>query len=147
MSKQKHRYRKKRKGDGLVQAWPADAAEPEVLATQARYVGSNEHKARPLDPSYAFDPDLRSDASRCDPRIAREQAEAVLRAAIRRRCVSEQFEGAFPRYAWAWLEGRPYIARLINREAGSYKGWPIDETELPVDREQRLTAAAWGVDV
>lgn len=83
----------------------------------------------------------------CDPSIERERADEALQAAIRRRCVSEQFEGAFPRYAWAWLDGRPYIARLINREAGSYKGWPIDENELPVDRERRLTATAWGIDV
>lgn len=147
MSKQKHRYRRKRKGEGLVQEWPADAAAPEVLATRVRYVGSNEHKARPLDPSYEFDPDLRSDASRCDPGITRNQAEAALRTAIRRRCVSEQFEGVFPRYAWAWLDGRPYIARLINREAGSYKGWPIQESELPVDRERRMTSTPWGDDV
>lgn len=147
MSKQKHRYRKKRKGDGLVQEWPADAADPEVLVTKVRYVGSNEHKARPLDPSYAFDPDLRSDASRCDPSIERERAEEALQTAIRRRCVSEQFEGGFPRYAWAWLDGRPYIARLINREAGGYKGWPIDENELPLDRDRRLTTTAWGIDV
>ena len=32
MTKQKHRYRKKRKGEGLVQEWPADVADPEVLA-------------------------------------------------------------------------------------------------------------------
>jgi hypothetical protein len=143
VSKQKHRYRKRRKGEGLIQEWPADAANPELLATKVRYVGSNEHKARPLDPSYGFDPDLRSGASRCDPGIRREQAEQALQAAVRLRCVSEQFEGEFPRYVWARLDGRPYVARLINREAGSYKGWPVEEFELPLDREQRLTAMAW----
>lgn len=147
MAKQKQRYRRKLKGDGLVQAWPADAPAPEELAAQARYRGSNEHKARPLDPSYGFDPDLRSDASRCDPSIARDRAEAALKAAIQHRCVSEQFEGRFPRYAWAWIGGRPYIARLINREAGDYKGWPIEELELPADRDQRLAALSRNGDV
>ena len=147
MTKLKQRYRKKKKGDGLVQEWPSDAANPELLATKVQYIGSNEHKSRPLDPSYDFDPALRSDASRCAPSITRKQADDALKAAIRRRCVSEQFEGAFPRYAWAWLEGRPYIARLINREAGSYKGHPIETSELPMDRERRLSAAAWGIDV
>lgn len=141
--KQKQRYRKKRKGAGLIQGWPAGFVDPEVLAKEVRYDGSNEHKARPLDPSYAIDPALRSDASPCDPGIKREQAEQALRKAIRLRCVSDQFEGAFPRYAWAWLGGQPYVARLINREAGNYKGHPIEEKDLPKDREQRLTREAW----
>jgi hypothetical protein len=144
--KQKERYRKKRKGEGLVQHWPANVREPEVLATKVRYVGSSEHKARPLDPSYTVDPNLRSDASQCDPHIKREQAERALRRAIRLRAVSEQFESGFPRYAWARLDGRPYIARLINREAGDYKGWPIEEHELPTARDPRLATEAWDDD-
>jgi hypothetical protein len=58
-------------------------------------------------------------------------------------CVSEQFEGDYPRYVWARLSGRPYIARLINREQGVYKGHPIEEFEIPTDRGDRLSAEAW----
>jgi hypothetical protein len=105
---------------------------------RAVYVGSAEHKQRPIDPSYGVDPGLRSDASRCDPNVARETAERALREAICRRCVSADFQGDFPTYVWGWLGGVPHVARLINREAGQYKGWPIGEEELPIDREGRL---------
>lgn len=52
-------------------------------ASRARYVGSSEHKALPIDDSYALEPAAykRSDASRCDPTITRDQAEEALRAA------------------------------------------------------------------
>lgn len=139
--KQEQRYRRKKKGAGLISEWPPGIPEPAALADRAQYVGSNEHKARPLDPSYHIEPALRSDASRCDPDIRRQQAEAALREAIRTRVVSEQFEGQFPRYAWARLGDRPYMARLINREAGHYKAWPIEEHELPTDRDARVEAS------
>lgn len=136
--KQKHRYRKKTKGEGLVRDWPLGTAAPEELATRVHYQGSSEHKARPIDASYSIEPCLRSDASRCPPTLTREAAEAALQRAVRLRNVSAQFEGGYPRYAWARIEGRPYIARLINQESGAYKGWPIEEIELPTDRDHRL---------
>jgi len=144
--KQKRRYRKKPKGDGLVQQWPSQALAPENLAAKVSYVGSGEHKKRPLDSTYGIEPALRSDASHCDPKISRDQAEHALRCAIRSQIVSEQFEGGFPRYVWALLGGQAHVARLINREAGEYKGWPIEEHELPTDRELRFLRA-WGEDV
>jgi len=141
--KQKHRYRHKTKGAGLATTWPGQLA-PEEVAVRARYVGSGEHKALPIDASY----DLvsaahkRSDSSRCDPKITREQAEQALRDAIKRGNVSAEFQDDFPAYVWGNLDGRFYAARLINREAGHYKAWPIEEAELPVDRERRLGAGA-----
>lgn len=136
--KQKRRYRRKPKGTGLIGDWPEDVKPATELAATVRYVGSNEHKRRPVDPSYDVDPNLRSDASCCRPDITREQAERVLREAIVRKCVSEDFESGYPRYAWGWLDGDPYRARLINREQGHYKAHPIAEFELPTDRSGRL---------
>jgi hypothetical protein len=134
--KQKNRYRHKPKGDGLCAEWPPDST-PEIVASRVRYVGSGEHKAPPIDDSYdGVEPAAykRSDASRCDPTITRDRAEEALRAAILRRQVSADFQGGFPMYVWGHLDGRPHTARLINREAGHYKAWPIEESELPLDR-------------
>jgi len=141
--KQKQRYRRKAKGGGLVGDWPQGCLAPAELAATVRYAGSAEHKARPIDPSFTVSPDLRSDASKCPPDIVRDEAQAVLSAAVERRCVSSAFEGGFPRYAWGRLDGAPFVARLINRQKGEYKGWPIEEFELPTDREGRLAVAEW----
>lgn len=136
--KQVLRYRRKTKGSGLLAHDAAMALDVEALAARVSYVGSGEHKVRPLDPSFDFSPALRSDASRCDPGVTREQAQAALRQAVRLRCVSEDFVGDFPRYVWGWLDGRPHIARLDNQEQGAYKAWPIGREEFPMDRGGRL---------
>lgn len=140
--KQVLRYRRKVKGSGLIDAGPEIELDFEALATRVSYVGSNEHKARPIDPSYDFAAALRSDASRCDPKVTREQAQEALRHAVRRRCVSEDFVGDFPRYVWGWLDGQPHVARLDNSEQGAYKAWPIGHEEFPLDRAGRLTPPA-----
>ena len=91
-----------------------------------------------MDPAFDFRPELRSDASRCDPEITKAQANAALRDAIRAGCVSDTFVGAFPQYVWGRIAGVPHIARLINSEAGWYKGWPITDLELPDDPGGRI---------
>ncbi|MEW6754767.1 MAG: hypothetical protein AB1505_27870 [Candidatus Latescibacterota bacterium] len=136
--KQKQRYRRKSQGHGLVLAWPMGALPPEEVAQRVSYVGSPEHKARGAHPSYCCGSSLRSDASRCDPSIDRQAAERALRAAVARRCVSEDFDGGYPRCVWGWLRGTPYVARLLNHDTGDYKGWPIGVEELPTDRDGRL---------
>lgn len=136
--KQKTRYRRRKKADGLVDEWPASAPSREELAARVTYVGSAEHKGRPVHASFDFAPALRTDASRCDPSIDREAAQTALREAVRRGCVSQQFENGFPRYVWGWIDGRPHMARLDNRDQGAYKGWPIEREELPMDRQGRL---------
>jgi hypothetical protein len=138
MTKQVSRYRRKKKD--ASDEWPADLPIPDVLVQRIRYVGSGEHKDYP---SFAGEPALRSDASRCDPSITREQAEVVLKKAFQLRCVSPQHENGFPRYAWGWLNGRLYQARLINREQGHYKAWPIEDAEVPLDPHRRLSTEAW----
>jgi hypothetical protein len=124
MAKQVRRYRRKKKG--MVDDWPDALLPPELLAERVRYLGSQEHKDYP---SHAGEPGLRSDATRCDPAITREQAEAVLKMAINWRCVSEQHENGFPRYVWGRLKGVLFQARLTNQEQGLYKGWAIEELE------------------
>jgi len=57
----------------------------------------------------------------------------LLRDAIRMGAVSANFEGSFPRYAWFKNEGVVYEARLINRELGQYKGYPLNDDEWPAE--------------
>ena len=59
----------------------------------------------------------------------------VFGEAIQRECVGSVFEGDFPKYAWGWLDGQLYEARLTNRSQGFYKGYPLEELEKPIDPE------------
>lgn len=110
----------------------------DTVAERTRYEGSAEHKSYP---SPAGTPRLRTDATRCDPGLGydRDRFTEILRAAVRRGCVSSVFDGEFPRYAWGWLEGRLFEARLINRDEGTYKAYELDEKiESPTDPDGRL---------
>jgi hypothetical protein len=140
MVKQVTRYRRKKKY--IIETWPDSLPQAEALVELVRYVGSQEHKDYP---SYAGESGLRSDAARCDPEITREQAEAILKRAIELQCVSPQQEGKYPRYVWGWLDGHLYQARLINREQGWYKAWPIEAIEAPLDPHGRLQDKRWHV--
>jgi hypothetical protein len=102
----------------------------ERVAGQALYVGSPEHKDTP---SFAGHPRPRSDASICDRGLAQEQAEVTrwLRGAIERGHVSAYWEGEFPRYVWYKRGDTVYEGRLVNRETGWYKGYPLEVDEGP----------------
>jgi hypothetical protein len=116
--------------------WPTGHLSPKEVAEKVTYVGSSEHKDYP---SSAGAPAFRSDAARCDSRYTEfEPITKVLREAIRRACIGNQFEGEFPRHVWGWYDDRLYEARLINRQNGWYKAWPIEEAEHPRDDDQRL---------
>ncbi len=141
--KQKRRYRRRTKGGGLVEAWPGAVMPPDELSRVVHYAGSSEHKKRPVHGSFGLAADLRSDASRCPSEVTRGEAQKALEEAVRPRCVSEAFDQGFPRYVWARADGRLYAARLTNATAGHYKGWPIEEFELPTDRDGRLRWTAW----
>lgn len=97
---------------------------------RARYHGSPEHKDTP---SFAGSPRPRTDASLCDRTLASEHAlvESWLQDAIRRGAVSEYWEGGFPRYVWYKDAETLYEARLVNRDQGIYKGYPLEEGEWP----------------
>lgn len=110
----------------------------ESVASKARYVGSAEHKGYP---SAAGPPALRSDATPCDPDISVADIGSALAEGIRRGCVSAASEQGFPKFVWGWLGGDLYEARHINGPAGTYKGYRIEESERPLDRDGRLN---WG---
>lgn len=102
-----------------------------AVAASVTYVGSAEHKAHP---SFAGPPKLRADASKCDAALADPATLTEwLRDAIASSRCGGLWEQGFPRYAWARVDGVCYEARLMNRTQGHYKGYPIDETELPPD--------------
>ena len=101
----------------------------DVLADRVTYVGSPEHKDVP---SFAGQPRLRGDASCCPREIAdREMVSGWLRSSIRRGATGAPWEGGFPRYVWYQSGSTVFEGRLVNREAGSYKGYPLGEDEWP----------------
>lgn len=109
-------------------AGPVAGMDLHEIARRVSYIGSPEHEETP---SFAGQP--RADASVCDRRLAqdREQVTEWLRTAIQRGAMSRLFEGAFPRYAWYKDGTVVYEARLVNRELGEYKGYPLNDTEWP----------------
>ena len=99
------------------------------LAGRVVYVGSPEHKDIP---SFAGQPRLRGDASRCPREITdRELVNQWLRSAIRRGAVGAPWEGDFPRYVWYRDGDSVYEGRLVNRGNGEYKGYPLDKNQWP----------------
>lgn len=100
-----------------------------AIAARVSYVGSAEHKRHP---SAAGPPALRSDATPCPPNLASQDAlTGWLRDAISEGAIGEPWEGDFPRYAWVSNEKGSFEARLINREQGTYKGYPLEKAERP----------------
>lgn len=101
------------------------------LAAHACYVGSVEHKNTP---SFAGRlPRPRPDASLCRRDLAdlQDQLTNWLRTAIGRGVIGGPWEGDFPRYAWYKDGATVYEARLVNREQGQYKGYPLHPDESP----------------
>ena len=101
-----------------------------ALAGRVSYVGSAEHKTYP---SAAGAPSPRADATKCDPLLHGRFQELTdwLRRAVAAGAVGSLWDGAFPRYVWVRVGGTWYEGRLVNREQGTYKGYPIDQSELP----------------
>lgn len=100
------------------------------VAKLAKYVGSAEHKD---GPSFAGEPRPRADANICDPSFSDQQARMTrwLRDAIRGGRIGALWEGSFPRYVWYCDRDVVYEGRLVNREAGWYKGYPLERHEWP----------------
>jgi len=101
-----------------------------AVARRVSYVGSPEHKDTP---SFAGQPKPRADASICDANLAGKQIEITkwLKNAIQEGRVSAYWEGEFPRYVWHKVAEVVYQARLVNRELGQYKGFPLNDDEWP----------------
>ena len=77
-------------------------------------------------------PRPRGDASLC-PREVNDVTTVTgwLRAAIRSGSTGAPWEGGFPRYVWHRERDIVFEARLVNRGAGTYKGYPLKEEEWP----------------
>lgn len=131
------RSRFQRRKRHKIGAWPQDADSPEDLARRVTYVGSQEHKDHP---SLVGPPRLRSDATPCEVEMTLDVSgnTEALREGIRRRCVSQMFEGGYPMYVWTWINGVLYEARHINGPQGAYKGYRLEEVERPLDPDGRL---------
>ena len=134
------RARFKRTKRRKIGGWPEDADSPDDLAERVKYVGSPEHKDHP---SPAGPPRLRSDATPCEEIMTRDvdRNTQALQEGIRRRCVSPVFEGGYPKYVWTWMDGVLYEARHINGPQGTYKGYRLEDLEIPLDPDGRLE---WG---
>lgn len=120
-----------------IGTWKDEFGTPEEVAERVTYVGSPEHKSHP---SNAGPPGLRSDATPCEPKMTHDvdASTRALRNGIEKRCTSAIFEGGFPKYVWTWIDGGLYEARHINGPQGTYKGYRLERTEFPVDRENLL---------
>jgi hypothetical protein len=119
------RRRRPRKDDRLALDAGIDLGG---VAEKATYIISAEHK----DYLTSAGPGkLRSDASACPRGMDFDDVERRLKAAINACHVSAAFEGDFPRYVWAAIDGRYYEARLSNAGLGTYKGYPIFDYEAP----------------
>lgn len=105
-----------------------------ALALKATYVGSPEHKDIP---SYAGQPKLRADASCCPRHLSGDRSvpQEWLVRAIQLGAVGPPWEGSFPRYVWYQVEGTLFEGRLLNKELGEYKGYPLEAEEWPPDIE------------
>ncbi|MEK7401437.1 MAG: hypothetical protein AABZ80_03645 [Gemmatimonadota bacterium] len=114
---------------GAFSAPPATIVLADV-AERARYVGSPEHKDTP---SFAGQPRPRADAAICPRELFDRQEDVTgwLKGAIRKGAVGGPWEGVFPRYVWHKEGSIVYLARLVNRELGEYKGWPLNQDEWP----------------
>lgn len=110
---------------------PPKGVNLNAIARRANYVGSVEHKTVV---SPAGLPQPRSDSSKCKESISYsfKYPKIWLRRGIEKRQIGEPWEGDFPRYVWYRARDNiVYEGRLVNRDQGEYKGWPLEPHEYP----------------
>jgi hypothetical protein len=145
LSKHPFRFRRKAKQRTIAPEYPTSLPPAHDLCQQVQFVGSAEHKEYP---SFAGPPARRADATPCPPEWGTNQSrfQDALERAIQQECVSEEVEGEFPRYVWGVVEETLCVARLVNRDQGWDKGWPLDPGEAPNDPANKLnTVPGWEV--
>lgn len=127
---------------GKLGNWPLDADLPDAVASRVTYSGDPVHKTyRSRNRAAAWRPGR--DKTQCDSFDDTQwpDLQKLLEAAIRTEYVSEDFEGGFPKRAWAWVNGVLHEARLTNQENGGYHGFPIDnEAQYPEPRNRLRNA-------
>lgn len=110
-----------------------DFQQLEELKGFVSYVGSIEHKDAPSELIAGKTPRPRPDASMCPRSISKlEMVNKWLKVAFEKGAVCDYFEGKFPRYVWYKNEEMVFMGRLVNREKGEYKGFPINVFEWPL---------------
>ena len=113
---------------------PSERIDLVKLSSTVSYIGSAEHKKYP---SFAGQPRPRGDATLCDPSFRSALAiGTVLKLAMVAGRIGGPWEGDYPRYVWSQIDGDWYEGRLVNRVLGQYKGYRIEEWEVPSNWEQ-----------
>lgn len=103
-------------------------AELKRLLKDVRYGGNADHKRNPGDFNLAPPLGPRPGKTLCDEAniLKRSVASKLLKAGIRRGCVSKLKRNGFPQNIWAVsADGIPMEAQLENRETGAYHGYPM----------------------
>ena len=129
----------RRPNQRTFQQSPSDYLE--VLAEQAVYIGSKEHKerrwwgglprARQLSGS-RVGRRRKQDTTICPliDETDRDRATQWVRAAIRAgQCRFLESDQHFPKKIWYEADGRVWMGLRVNDGLGQYKGWPISEEE------------------
>jgi hypothetical protein len=104
------------------------------LSGKVHYTGNPAHKLNPGDFGLTPPSSPRPDKTLCDgARIfQKEEAQELLREAIRRGLVSEQDRNGYPQKVWAVSNnGVPLEAQLENQDIGTYHGYPLQEDSAP----------------
>lgn len=121
----------KRRARPKARAVPHPGVNLDRLAEGATYVGSPEHKGHP---SSAGPARKRSDATPCPRNVNFDHAQLTqwVRTAIAAGNVTEPWEqGMYPRYAWLRVGDAVWMARAVNAQQGTYKGWQATAGEVP----------------
>jgi len=114
--------RPERKRKSLIQMSGDQRARAAAVAI---YAGSPAHKLiHSLNDSTPCPKDLEHSQTRLTEWV---------RAAIAAGAAGGMMEGDFPRYVWYRDGERAFEGRLTNRALGEYKGYPIDNDELPAE--------------
>ena len=108
----------------------------------ARYVGSKEHKAKAWwdglpgarigkDGTASRPKKQRTSICRLVTAADRDRASGWVRHALEKgQCRYYEGDKRYPKHIWYEdSEGQFWFGFLVNATAGTYKGWPIDESE------------------
>lgn len=105
-----------------------DPSEQALLraAEAARYVSSPYHRPPPRSPMGPALSRPFPHASKCPTSWDLITATAALKEAIRTGCVSSEWRGTFPRFAWYMDRETLYEAVLSNHVSGEYHAYPLE---------------------
>lgn len=136
---------RRRTGDNptrrIVEAGVLTQEHRESLLDRVRYVGSGHHKRNPLD--YGLErTNPRPTKSLCDANrsIKFAEAEALLKAGIKKAMASRLREDGLPKYIWSVSEsGEAFEAKTHPNTLGQYHGYPLEAE----DDMRRRVLEAW----